>query len=146
MAYTLSSRDITATDGSPVNGTAISLPSIPQSVVATHVVTTTGTPTTYDMRGAVEASVDGGTTWHQVMRFKDITNAAAASQIIRGLGQTAIASADIAASNLGNAAASAVVVDTPYPTMLRAVTKLQTLTGGTTPHILSSVVLEVGSG
>jgi hypothetical protein len=140
--FTLASRDVTAVDGAPVNGTAITLGRIPEKIVATFIVSTTGTPTTYDMRAAIEASVDGGTTWHQVVRFKDNTNAATPSQIVRAASQTAIGSVDIAASALGSAAAAAVVTEPPYPVTLRAVTKLQTLTGGTTPHIISSVLLE----
>lgn len=140
--FTLASRDITAVDGAPVNATAIPLSRIAELIVATHIVTVTGGPTTYDMRAAIEASLDGGTTWHQVARFKDVTNAATASQIIRASGITAIGSADVAASNLANAAAAAVVAETPWPLLLRAVTKLQTLTGGTTPHVLSAVSLE----
>lgn len=141
---TLSSRDLVAVDGAPVNGTAESLGQVPVRIVAGYVVSTTGTPTTWDMRAAIEASFDGGTNWHQVLRFKDLTNAVTANQIVRASGLTAIASADVAASALGSAAAAATVVEPPWPIMVRAVTKLQTLTGGTAPHILSAVYLQVG--
>ena len=139
--YTLSARDLTATDGSPVNGTAIVLPRMASRVVASHVVTTSGSPTGYDMRAAIEVSFDGGTTWHQVLRFKDITNAAALSQTVR-CGANTTLSEDIATSSLGTTASTAVTTQLPWASMMRAVTKLQTLTGGTAPHILSSVLLE----
>lgn len=142
-AATLSSRDLAATDGAPVNGTTETLEKVPVSIVAGYIVTTTGTPATWDMRAAIEASFDGGTVWHQVLRFKDLTNAVTANQIVRGYGQTAIASADVTASVLGNAAAAAVVVEPPWPIVVRAVTKLQALTGGTAPHVLSAVYLQV---
>jgi hypothetical protein len=35
-----------------------------------------------------------------------------------------------------------VVVETPWPVLLRAVTKMQTLAGGTSPHVIASVQLE----
>lgn len=141
--FTLASNDQTGTDGAQVNQTAITLGRMPEKIVAIFTVSTTGSPTTWDSRAAIEASIDGGTTWHQVVRFKDLTNAVTALQIVRGSGQTAIASADVAAAALNGAAAAAVVVDTPWPLMLRAVTKLQTLTGGSSPHVISKVFLEV---
>jgi hypothetical protein len=141
--YSLASRDITAVDGAPVPAAPIVLPRLPLAIVASHVVTVTGAPATFDMRAAIEASPDGGTTWYQVVRFKDITNAAALSQIVRGYSVTAISAADIVASVLGNAAAAAVLFEPPWEIVLRAVTKLQTLTGGTSPHVLSAVQLDV---
>src|SRR4051812_10032975 len=132
--FTLASRDLTVVDGAPVNGTAQALTRVPEKLVASFLVSVTGGPTTYDMRAAIEASVDGGTTWHQVVRFKDITNAQTLNQIVRALAQAAISSADIVASVLGNAAAAAVLFEPPWPVLVRGVTKLQTLTGGTTPH------------
>jgi hypothetical protein len=129
-------------DGAPVAAATVSLTRVAEDVIASFVVSTTGGPTTYDMRAAIEITVDGGTTWHQVCRFKDITNAQTLNQIVRASGLAAISSADIAASALGSAAAAAAVADSPWPASVRAVTKLQTLAGGATPHVIALVTLE----
>jgi hypothetical protein len=131
----LLSRDITATDGAQVNGSPIVIPQMARMGVVGWAVTTTGTPTTYDCRGAIEGSFDG-VTWFQLLRCADITNAAQGPRFTRLPFSAAASDATVAASALGSASASAVIVDGPWPRQLRGVSKLQTLTGGTTPHIL----------
>lgn len=97
--------------------------------VAALVVTLHGTTTTYAVRADIEGSVDG-TNWHLLVRFKDITNAATGNRIVRLPGVTAAATADIAADALGSAEGTGTQVDTPWPMLLRASTRLVTLTGG----------------
>lgn len=137
---TLASRAaLAAVDSSPVTGTEQRLPG--RAFAATFIVSTTGSPTTYDARACIETSTNG-TTWHQVLRFKDITNAATANQFVRLPGITAAASADFVTSDTGGtAAASATIVDAPWPVLVRAITNLETLTGGTSPTVTLTVAL-----
>jgi hypothetical protein len=138
---TLISRDLTATDGAPVFE-AINL-GMCSLAVATFAVTTSGTPTTFAMRAAIEGSVDGGTTWHQLLRFGDITNAAASSRYARFPGVVTAAEAAVAASALTGASASGVIgADCPWPALIRGGSMLATLTGGSSPHILPVVTLD----
>lgn len=69
-------RTVSATDGAQVNGTSFRLERTPSAVMASFAVTTTGTPTTYDARAALEGTLDG-ILWFQLLRFADVTNAAA---------------------------------------------------------------------
>lgn len=140
---TLASRNLTAVDSAPVNGAATSHPRMPDVVLATFKVATTGTPATFDMRAAVEASYDDGATWMQVVRFADITNSSPSARVARAKGAVAAAEGASGGSALGSAQASpGVVAETPWPVLLRAVTKLETLTGGTSPHVVATVQVE----
>jgi hypothetical protein len=145
MAVQLIQRDITTADGATVNGAAVSFGKSVKQVVATFVVTTSGSPTTYDMRAALEASVDGGTNWYQMARFADITNAVTNNRLVRAMGATAGAESAQGVSNLASAQTSpGTVVDAPWPVMIRCVSKLSALTGGASPHVLATVTIEVG--
>jgi hypothetical protein len=96
---TLASRNLTAVDSAPVTGAAMSLPRMPDAVVATFSVSVTGAPSAFDMRAAVEASLDDGATWAQVVRFADLT--AAGARVARSHGSGAAVEAPFAGSALG---------------------------------------------
>lgn len=141
--YTLSARGaLAAVDGAPVNDTALLLPKLSQTILASLSVVSTGAPATYALRAAIEASMDGGTTWLQVCRFQDVT--ADGVQLLRAASATTVADAITAASALGSAAVAPAVTDTPWPRTIRAVTKLQTLTGGAAPTITAVILFEMG--
>lgn len=136
-------RTVSATDGAQVNGSSFRLENQPGPVTVGVVVTTTGTPTTYDARTAIEGSVDGGTTWFQLIRMADVTNAAPNARYARLGGLGAASESAPGVSALAGAAASATIsFDAPWPSVVRVVTKLQTLTGGSTPTVTWTVVVE----
>lgn len=141
--YTLSNRGaLAAVDGAPVPETGILLPRLSQTILAQLMVVSTGAPATFNLRSAIEASMDGGGTWFQMCRFADIT--AVGSQILRAASATTVQDATVTASSLASSSASPVVTDTPWPRLLRAVTMLQALTGGTAPTISATIVFELG--
>jgi hypothetical protein len=92
------------------------------------------------VRCAIEVSVDG-VNWHQVARFPDQTAVGGAARVARLPGAAAAAEAAEAASALNTASGAAVLADGVMPVMVRAVTKLQTLTGGTAPTVTITVVV-----
>lgn len=140
--YTLANRQaIAATDGAPVLGTAIAVPRIPMMAVATIMVSSTGSPASQKVAAAIEVTQDG-TNWYQVVRFTDIT--ADGGQVARAASNTTVGDATLAAANLGSAAASPTVVDTPWAHQgIRATTQLQTLTGGAAPTITVVILLSI---
>lgn len=145
MAVQLVQRDITSTDGGNVNAAAVAFGKSIKQIVTTFVVTTTGSPTTYDMRAAIEATVDGGTNWFQVCRFADITNAVTSNRVFRSAGLAVAGESAQAGAALTNAQTSpGTGLDCPWPVQVRAVTKLVTLSGGASPHVLATVTIEVG--
>lgn len=118
---------------------AILLPQLHFGIVATLNVVSTGAPASYALRAAIEVS-HNGTDWFQVVRWQDVV--ADGVSFFRAAAQAAAsATLNAAASNLANAAGAAVVVETPWPRNIRAVTKLQTLTGGTVPTITATMLL-----
>ncbi len=141
--YTLSNRGaLAATDGSPVVDTAQFFPKQVRIAVVTCVVVTTGAPATFNYRAAVEVSPDG-VNWEQVIRFTDFT--AVGMQVARMMGATLISDATGAVSALTGAAASPVLIDTPWPRYIRAVTMLQAMTGGASPTVAGYIELDVGN-
>lgn len=133
---------IAATDTSAGVTSATATVSTVYGAVASLIVSTTGSPTGYAVNARIDGSVDGGTTWQQLLRFKDVTNAASSNQYVRLSGVTAPASSDYALAAIDTAAGSAVIVDTPWPTLLRAVTELKTLSGGTAPTVSIAVYVQ----
>jgi hypothetical protein len=141
--YTLSNRGaLAAVDANPVADAQVLLPRLSQTILAQLQVVSTGTPATYALRAAIEASMDGGSTWFQMCRFADVT--ADGTQIMRAASATTVQDATVTASSLNSASASPVITDTPWPRILRAVTKLQTLTGGASPTVAATIVFELG--
>lgn len=141
--FTISTRGaIAAVDGAPVPEAAILLPRLSSVLLVQCSSVSTGAPASYALRAALEASMDGGLTWQQVVRFQDFV--ADGAQLVRAAAQTTVGDATIAASNLGAAAGAPVVVETPWPRLVRCVTKLQSLTGGVAPTITPTIVLELG--
>jgi hypothetical protein len=128
-ALTLANRAALAVaDGAPVNGAQQRV--LGRSLYAEFELSVTGGPTV-EARAAIEGSADG-TNWHQLVRFVDL--AAAGKRIARLPGNAAASEAVLASSALNSAnAASGVLVDGVLPLFLRAVTKLQTLSGGASP-------------
>lgn len=138
----LVSRDITATDGANVNATPVVLEAIPDALAIGYVATTTGGPTTYECRIGVEGSFDG-VTWFQLLRVGDITNAATGPRFIRLPGITAAADAAGAALSLGaSSAGGTITFDAPWPRLIRGVSRLATLSGGSSPHVLPTLFLQ----
>lgn len=133
---------IAATDTSAGVTSASTTVSTVYGAVASLIVSTTGSPTGYAVNARIDGSLDGGTTWQQLLRFKDVTNTQTLNQYVRLSGVTAPASSDYALGAIDSAAASATVVDTPWPTLLRAVTELKTLTGGTAPTVNIAVYVQ----
>lgn len=130
MAVQLVNRAaVAATDGAAVAG-AKKVVGVGRQAVCSLIVTLHGVTTTYSVRGVIEGSPDGGTTWHKLVRFKDVTNAVTGNRIVRLAGVAAATTADIAADTLGSAEGTGTQVDTPWPDMLRASTRVDTLTGG----------------
>ena len=142
MAKLANRSAVAATDGAAVASTAQHL-SVKGAAVAGLTVTLTGSPATYAVRAVIEGSFDG-TVWHELVRFKDITNTATGNRIVCLPGAAAAAAADLAGDDLSAAEATGTQVDTPWPTLLRASTKLQTLTGGTTPTVTIAVFAHGG--
>lgn len=129
MAKLVERLAVAAPDGAAV-ASAVKSVQVGDKAVASMIVTLHGTTTTYSARGVIECSPDGGTTWHKLVRFKDITNTATGNRYVRLPGVTAAATADMAADTLGSAEATGTQIDTPWPATLRASTRLDTLTGG----------------
>ena len=142
MARLANRSAVAATDGAAVNGTPAAV-SIKGGAAAGLTVTLTGSPATYAVRAVIEGSFDGS-VWHELVRFKDITNTATGNRIVRLPGSAAAAAADVAGDDLSAAEATGTQVDTPWPTLLRASTKLQTLTGGTTLTVTIAVFAHGG--
>jgi len=136
-------RVVSATDGAQVVATPlIRLENSPGPVMASFGIVTTGTPTTWDARASVEGTLDG-VTWFQLLRFADVTNAATATRFARLGGLGAASEAAPGLSTLGTAAAAATIsFDAPWPPLVRVSTKLQTLTGGTSPTFTFTITVE----
>jgi len=134
---------VAAVDGAQVSGDVVPIMD-GFEVVAEVELTVNGGPATFDARVSVEMSTDG-TNWHEIARFADHTNAAAhAKQVIRiGLAGAGSIS-DLTPSALGSASAAGAIKDGPVAGFLRMVSKLQTLTGGTSPTVDFKVRLAVG--
>lgn len=131
-AQAISRTGVSAADGAQVESTAVDVRG--QALYAEFEYSTTGSPTTVEVRGAVEVSVDG-TNWHEVIRFADKTDTAGVTQVGRiGLGGAG-GVVDLAGSNLNSAAASGSVKDGPIPVKARLVSKVEALSGGTSPTV-----------
>ena len=74
--------------------------------------------------------------------FADITNLANSSRLARLSGLSAPSVVAIVLADLNALAVADSVTDFPWPAVLRAKTKLQTLTGGAAPHVISQVIVE----
>lgn len=138
----LVSRDLTATDGGNVNAAPVHLEFVPDKLVVGFAATTTGSPTTYEVRMGIEGSFDGS-TWFQLLRLGDITNAAVGPRFVRLPGAAAAADAAAAALSLGaSSAGGTITADAPWPRMIRGVSRLATLSGGTAPHVLPVLFIQ----
>lgn len=142
MTVLLNRAGVAAAEGAAVNGSGKNV-SLTGGAALGLIVTLTGAPTTYSARVVVEGSFDG-TNWHKLVRFKDVTNTATGHRFVRVPSITAVSRADVAADTLGSAEATGTEVDTPWPAMLRASTRVDALSGGTTPTV--SIRVDVESG
>lgn len=135
-AVLLADRTPVAADGAPVASSQVRLNG--QSLYVEFEYTVTGAPTAVEVRAGIDGSIDG-VNWHQLVRFPDQSSTSSAKRVARLPAQAAAAEAAVAASALDTASAAAVLSDGALPLMLRAVTKLQTLTGGTSPSVALKV-------
>jgi len=135
---------IAATDGS--GGVSASMKETPAGhggLWAQAAYTVTGSPTGVEVRVAIDGSSDG-VNFHELVRFGDQTSTSGGMRLVRMASNTAVtADAAAAMTSLDTAdAAPGTVSDGTLPPFLRARTKLQTLTGGTSPTV--SIVVTAG--
>ena len=138
----VTSRTISATDGANVNSAPTILEYVPDKLVIGYACVTTGGPTTYECRAGIEGSFDGS-TWFQLLRIGDITNAATGPRFIRLPGIAAGADAAAAALSLGaSSAGGTITADAPWPRQIRGVTRLATLSGGSSPTVSPLIFIQ----
>lgn len=139
-AQTTTRAAIASVDGAPISGTALSFSG--RTLYAEFDYSTTGAPASVSVRAAIEGSVDG-TNWDQLVRFPDQTNTTSAVRVVR-LGNAPVGiEAPLSASALGTASTLGALTDTVVPPQLRAVTMLQTLSGGTSPTVTINIRMVV---
>ena len=141
MNKSLAQRVVTSADGSGgVTGSTHRIPAGHGGLWAQVAYSTTGSPTGVEVRAAIDGSSDG-VNWHELIRFGDMTDTSSDARGTRMAGADAVtADFAFATTSLDTAdAAPGTVTDGTLPPFLRARTKLETLTGGTSPEVTISV-------
>ncbi len=128
---------LTGVDGAQVIGQPVPVDVGPEGVLGTFRYTVAPAAATINVRAKIQVSTDG-VVWHDIARFIDQTDldGAGAERIARLPSVAAAAESAVTDTNLTTAAGAAVLSDVASGRLLmRAVTMLQTLTGGGTPTV-----------